>query len=516
MVKSRLTERRKAEYLDVYGNSIRPITKAQIEWCRKDTARYMWFTNKDTLNGHCERCDKDVTMKIKAKHKDKITCPKCHAKLVARHDWRVKNTHNVDFRAIVKVLRENEMLIRYVFIEQYGKEKTIQEVAREVLNFDKKMRLELETTGWNGSGDWVVGGKHRWFQERQMYNLRELCCLQSDPYTVGLNAELKKCNRFKYIENPADYFSNRYYVTSQARWLAEKANIYEKLEKVGLKGLAKEAFNSHLSWYGYYDKEIFDTTQTSLVKMLRLENKGTYKRLLKYGKLNTLRYLQKFPTIRDDVLSYVTEKNVDIDKYESLLELHIGHDLKAISYLTENNLNIWEYKHYVGMLKELNYKLDKAYLFPSDFRKADDRVAKEYKEFKDKEEVKKKRRQNRLIKEISDGLRKMEDLQEFLNGSEGLLVYVPESAKELLEQGRALHNCIGTYVDRIAEGKTLVFFVRRLEAPNDPFVAFEYVNGEVVQCRADHNENVTDDKIISFVDAFAERLRKNNVLYKTA
>ena len=229
-----------------------------------------------------------------------------------------------------------------------------------------------------------------------------------------------------------------------------------------------------------------------------------------------MRYLQKFPTIRDDVLSYVTEKNVDIDKYESLLELHIGHDLKAISYLTENNLNIWEYKHYVGMLKELNYKLDKAYLFPADFRKADDRVAKEYKEFKDKEEAKKKRRQNRLIKKISDGLRKMDDLQEFLNGSDGLLVYVPDKASDLVEEGRNLHCCLGTYVDRIAEGKTLVFFVRRLNAPNDPFVAFEYVNGDVVQCRANNNEDVKDAKIINFVDAFAERLRKNNVLYKAA
>ena len=127
-----------------------------------------------------------------------------------------------------------------------------------------------------------------------------------------------------------------------------------------------------------------------------------------------------------------------------------------------------------------------------------------------------KAKQSRLIKKISNGLRKTDDLQEFLQGSNGLLVYVPESAEDLLKEGRHLHNCIGTYIDRIAEGKTLVFFVRRLNDINAPFVAFEYCNGEVVQCRYDKNEAVKDDKIINFVDAFAERLRKNKVLYKVA
>ena len=110
----------------------------------------------------------------------------------------------------------------------------------------------------------------------------------------------------------------------------------------------------------------------------------------------------------------------------------------------------------------------------------------------------------------------MPDLQEFLSGSDGLLVYVPESTKDLVKESKALHNCLGTYAERIANGKTLVFFVRRLNDPTAPFVAFEYVNGDVVQCRADNNQNVNDDKIVSFVDAFAERLRKNNVLYKAA
>jgi hypothetical protein len=115
----------------------------------------------------------------------------------------------------------------------------------------------------------------------------------------------------------------------------------------------------------------------------------------------------------------------------------------------------------------------------------------------------------------------MPDLQEFLGKSKGLLVYVPESARDLVTEGRLLHNCIGNYVDRVAEKKTLVFFVRKLDAPQAPFVAFEYANGEVLQCRYDNNRAVKGDteegaKILNFVEAFAQKLRENHVLYKAA
>ena len=71
-------------------------------------------------------------------------------------------------------------------------------------------------------------------------------------------------------------------------------------------------------------------------------------------------------------------------------------------------------------------------------------------------------------------------------------------------------------MDRISEGKTFIFFVRRLNAPNDPFVAFEYHDGKVVQCKADHNRSVEDSNVVDFVEAFTNRLRSNNVMCKAA
>ena len=67
-------------------------------------------------------------------------------------------------------------------------------------------------------------------------------------------------------------------------------------------------------------------------------------------------------------------------------------------------------------------------------------------------------------------------------------------------------------MDRYAEGKTLIFFVRRIEDPTAPYIAMEYCHGRVVQCRYNYNKRVEDEKIIGFTNALAEALAKEKIL----
>lgn len=514
MERKRLPRGKRKELLKECGDLIRPLNKKQIEWIRKDTAKYIWFDNKDAIHGHCDRCERDVEFKTKTKHNDKVKCPRCRQEMKIRHSWRVKYTEEVDFRVIVKVIDKAKILYRYVLVEQIGRDRTYGEVARELVDYEYKKRFQYEYDSKNG---WVEGRSQRWFQEYNMYQYRKYCCLQADLYTPGLKAELKKLDALKYIEDATPYVTNKhFYVCSSIVELIRHADIYEKLEKAGHKEFGIKEFHSWLGYWGSRDSyNLYDETQSSLVKMMKLNN-GNYKRWQKFETKEALKYLQKYPSIKDETFDYVMNNHISIDDYCTLNELKIGHEIKAMRYIEKNELAFGEYAHYVRLLKECGYTLDKAYLFPKDFRKEDLRISEEYKKRRKELEQKKKAKQNELIKGISDGLRNMDGLKEFLDGSKGLLVYVPESAEELENEGKALHNCIGTYVERVAEGKTLVFFVRKLESPNAPFVAFEYCNGEVIQCRYDHNKAVDDDKIINFVDALAERLRKNNVLYKAA
>ena len=103
------------------------------------------------------------------------------------------------------------------------------------------------------------------------------------------------------------------------------------------------------------------------------------------------------------------------------------------------------------------------------------------------------------------------EIKELCGNSKGLLVYVPESAKDLYEEGQKLHNCLSTYTNRVASQQTLIFYIRKLESPNEPFVAMEMsYQGVIHQIRYDHNKEVDDNNIIDFAQKVAEIVKKHS------
>ena len=497
----------------VCGDSIRPLTKAQTEWIRKDSAKFIHFANKDRIHGYCDRCESEVEFEMNTKHNAKVRCPHCKHEMTVRHSWR-GSTEDVDFRVVVKVLGDNRVLYRYVLVTQKEMDRGFCEVARQVDDFEyfKSFYYEEDYEYVNGEKQWfwTEGRKHQWFTEYTMnYGERRFCVLKGKVVRLGLKKELRKLEPLKYIENTDKFIDNRWYVCGCIYQLTKYANIYEKLQKVGQNKFAVTEFKNWLGYYGTRESYgVYDEKQTSLIKILKLD-KNTYKEWQKYGTLNALKYLQKYPTIKDEVIDYVLKNDISLDAYTAIKQLRLGKELKTLRYLKRNDVVATEYSNYINVLKKLGYPIDNSYMFPKDFEKENKRVHIEYDANKSELDTK---YNNKLIKQISDGLRNMKELKTFLDGSKGLLVYVPDSVADLKEEGRALHNCIGTYVDRVAEGKTFVFFVRRLDNPTAPFVAFEYCNGEVIQCRSDHNQNVVDNNVLDFVDAFADKLRKANAL----
>lgn len=496
---------------------IPPMTKAKVEKIRKESSRYILVDNKeDRKHGKCERCLNIVEFENNTKHKETIKCPCCGHEMLVEHTYRKKGCDfNTDFYYDGKTISSEIFILRYYeYYQNKSYEPKIREVAREIFDFKSHKKFKIE---WNKDKKiWEKG--NYFFVEMNMYIPRRAFAPRGELIQTknAFVKELKKIDALKYY----DYESKLgmyYYLDDDIKALLS-APLYEKMEKVGLNKLVKQDYgNGYIKWNG---------KATELVKMLRLD-KRRYKMINPDTTIRELKFLQSYKNISEKDYLYLRSKSGAFEQYRTLKMKGIKKPIKAIDWLEDhrwkykgNNIGTvkeYEYYHYLENLKELGIDInDSYYMTPKDFHKIDkiisDRVVEQRKKLKAEELAK----QDKLIKGISDGLRNMEDLKEFMGGSKGLLVYVPESADELIAEGDALHNCIGSYVERVAEGKTLVFFVRKLEAPNEPFVAFEYCNGEVIQCRYDHNKAVEDEKIISFVDALAERLRKNNVLYKAA
>lgn len=515
----KMSEKRKAELQAKYGDdAFTPIQTKWFDKAKELSAHYILFVNKDNKHGYCEKCNKDVEFD-KTKHNTEVICPNCETKLTVMHTWRRRYCErNVNWFVYGEAVDEDTFALRYIKVDQrLNYTKSVLECAREIFDFKHGWTYQFSKV-WN---TWEVNNREYFREHNPMnWNLRKECCIIAKDLN-NIYAELPKLKTLKYFEQVNKYkYSYRY--TRDALKGLYRVDLYEKLEKVGLSNMAWEDYCNLYNWQGTIMPDIkYNKKEKSVVKMLGL-NKLQFNVLLKHGTIENWKFMLKNPDLPIKRLEYILENNA-IRKYENAVSLSYRYADKgmkatdALKYFVNNNINSYEYSHYLNLLEKLDYKIDKHYLFPKDFRAADDRLSNEWQAKLDAEALKKMGKQSKLIKKISDGLKKMDGLQEFLGGSNGLLVYVPESAKDLLDEGRNQHNCIGSYVDRIAENKTLVFFVRKLNAPNEPFVSFEYFNGEVVQCRYDHNVAVKNDnedgaKILSFVDAFAERLRQNKVL----
>lgn len=69
--------------------------------------------------------------------------------------------------------------------------------------------------------------------------------------------------------------------------------------------------------------------------------------------------------------------------------------------------------------------------------------------------------------------KRAEELQHLCWEQDGLLIRPCASMEELRNEGKLLHHCVATYDQRYADGKTAIFFIRRVDKPEEPFYTLE-------------------------------------------
>lgn len=81
----------------------------------------------------------------------------------------------------------------------------------------------------------------------------------------------------------------------------------------------------------------------------------------------------------------------------------------------------------------------------------------------------------------------------------GLILRPARSGLELLQEGNALHHCVGGYVERYAGGHTIICFLRRSDAPDTPWRTIEISpkTGKIIQDRGDHNDRLKGESTMT-------------------
>ena len=75
----------------------------------------------------------------------------------------------------------------------------------------------------------------------------------------------------------------------------------------------------------------------------------------------------------------------------------------------------------------------------------------------------------------------------------GMVILCPQRPEDIVAEGQALHHCVGAYVSRAAEKKTLILFLRRQAEPETPFYTIEVKGACVVQVRGMKNAEPTPE-----------------------
>lgn len=371
----------------------------------------------------------------------------------------------------------------------------------EAYVFDGREACKL--TGWvsaySGHGGYYTQLKREWGQPKSWSET-----WGSVGHIYGLNAELvesssvRNCKLWEYMQLRGLW--SVYPVAYMSLW--QKHPGVENLVVSGLKpvlvGLIQEIAGSY-TWEKNREAKI-DLSEINWEERQPSKMLGLNREELRLGQSmgwgTTLWRLYVGAKEEGEILSEDDLINAQCLGDEEVLEL-VGHGSvgKSLAYLLhqiewcgENEetdpyvvigdfINAQTLVDYWNMCEELGMDLgDKHVRFPRDLCLAHDQVMERQREWK-----------NELLEEKFR--ERAEALEKFSFQWDGLIIRAASSQQELNDEGKQLRHCVGTYGEKHASGKSAIFFIRRVDEPENPFFTLELdeVKLEVLQNRGKCN-----------------------------
>ena len=97
---------------------------------------------------------------------------------------------------------------------------------------------------------------------------------------------------------------------------------------------------------------------------------------------------------------------------------------------------------------------------------------------------------------------------EFAHGD--FVVVLPQTAQDIIDEGRNMHHCVGSYVDRVVDNGTYIVFIRHKDTPTECYLTCQVSTmGDIQQYYLAYDRTIRSAEDIEFKNAFQTHLKAN-------
>lgn len=405
---------------------------------------------------------------------------------------------------------KKELVKVTVAVRHYRKQWVYKQVSVHGLRSDNCLARDIEffyiggyVVGWYDMGlyprrkEWEDGV---WYScERKYFN----------PHSITVNLDyLQRFPKYKYSEYNNALYSD---ILSYLR-------LYEQFPE------AEYLIKSGLKYYATSKTILRQVRKDKSFHKWLVKNKDYYLTSGRYYCTAILQAYKKHLPIKQ-VQAFEERKRKLIHDYhsKSIVKIIIQKGVKGeferfFHYIDKYDISISLYRDYMEACKFLHLDChDDKIRYPKDFKRWHDIRIEEMdvirrennrkqKLLRAKEARARKKQLEKEQRELAENFLKAAEKYLPLAGfteDEHYAIFIARSPAELIKEGNALSHCVGRcgYGRKMAREETLIFFVRKMEELDKPFVTLEYSikQKKVLQCYA-YNNTKPDDNVIEFVN----------------
>lgn len=449
-------------------------------------SRYIYYQYKarKKLDGYCTHCKSDVVIES-PRHNEKGICPNCKSPITYKAMGKSRKVEDIGQAALIQKV-DDGIVVRYfsIYKEYYDHYKepylSYIELSRDFYDSKGKVKsyewLNFKQTGqWR----WCDGQGRFGFRGAVLYDknldetLKENMWKYSAIKEFATHREGFGFSIYSYLENYKEYPSIEYLV---------KLRLYKLVDDI----ITRWGTGRDINLEGKSLKEVLGINKNQLMIAQRID--------AGVSELHVIREAEKANlNLTDEQILFIAE-HLNIERVIEMSKYTTVH--KIIKYIKSHTSKekkedsvYRDWMDYIRFCDELGYDLMNEFiLYPKNLMQEHDRLMELVSAKRDKERAKKLEIQKKKIESMAKELTYKYGME-----YKGLVIMAPKDATEITKEGQVLHHCVGTYIGRIADGESVVLFIRNKKALNDPYCTLEVIDGKIIQCRGKYNEDMREE-----------------------